>query len=71
MEVLQQHVSAPLPALPADLCRYEPFLTRLMAKSRGERFANAAEIIAAIAALRSTATPDLSATGGEAQPSAA
>jgi len=71
MEVLQQHVSAPLPALPADLCRYEPFLTRLMAKSRGERFANAAEIIAAIAALRSSATPDLSATGGEAQPSAA
>jgi serine/threonine protein kinase len=71
MEVLQQHVSAPLPALPADLSRYEPFLTRLMAKSRGERFTNAAEIIAAVAALRSSATSDLSATGGEAQPSAA
>jgi CheY-like chemotaxis protein len=71
MEVLQQHVSAPLPALPADLSRYEPFLTRLMAKSRGERFASAAEIIAATAALRSSATPDLSATGEEAQPSAA
>jgi DNA-binding response OmpR family regulator len=71
MEVLQQHVSAPLPALPADLSRYEPFLMRLMAKSRGERFATAAEIIAATAALRSSATPDLSATGGEAQPSAA
>ena len=71
MEVLQQHVSAPLPTLPADLSRYEPFLLRLMAKSRGERFANAAEIIAAITALRGSATPDLSATGGEAQPSAA
>jgi DNA-binding response OmpR family regulator len=71
MEVLQQHVSAPLPTLPADLARYEPFLARLMAKSRAERFANAAEIIAATAALRSSATPDLSATGGEAQPSAA
>jgi DNA-binding response OmpR family regulator len=71
MEVLQQHVNAPLPALPADLSRYEPFLTRLMAKSRGERFANAAEISAAAAALRSSVTPDLSATGGEAQPSAA
>ena len=71
MEVLQQHVNAPLPALPADLSRYEPFVTRLMAKSRGERFANAAEIIAATAALQGSATPDLSATGGEAQPSAA
>ena len=71
MEVLQQHVSAPLPALPADLARYEPFLGRLMAKSRGERFANAAEIIAATAALRASANPDLSQTGGEAQTSAA
>ena len=71
MEVLQQHVSAPLPALPADLARYEPFLVRLMAKSRGERFANAAEIIAATTALRASAAPDLSESGGEAQPSAA
>jgi DNA-binding response OmpR family regulator len=71
MEVLQQHVSAPLPTLPADLSRYAPFLARLMAKSRGERFANAAEIIAATAALGSSATPDLSGSGGEAQPSAA
>jgi len=71
MEVLQQHVSAPLPTLPADLSRYTPFLTRLVAKSRGERFATAAEIIAATTALRGSATPDLSATGGEAQPSAA
>ena len=71
MEVLQQHVSAPLPTLPADLSRYTPFLTRLVAKSRGERFATAAEIIAATTDLRGSATPDLSATGGEAQPSAA
>ena len=71
MEVLQQHVSSPLPTLPADLSRYAPFLARLVAKSRAERFANAAEIIAAIAALGGDATPDLSAGGGEAQPSAA
>ena len=51
MEVLQQHVSAPLPVLPADLARYGPFLTRLLAKSRGERFATAEEIIAAAEAL--------------------
>jgi DNA-binding response OmpR family regulator len=71
MEVLQQHVSAPLPTLPADLARYESFLVRLLAKSRGERFTNAAEIIAATTALRASAAPDLSQTGGEAQPSAA
>ena len=71
MEVLQQHVNAPLPTLPADLSRYEPFLRQLMAKARGERFANANEIIAAAAALRATVTPDLAATGGEAEPSAA
>ena len=70
MELLQQHVNAPLPALPPDLTRYESFLGRLMAKSRGERFANAAEIIAAVTGLRGSVTPDLSATG-EAQPSAA
>ncbi len=71
MEVLQQHVSSPLPALPADLSRYESFLARLLAKARGERFANAAEIIAATEALRASVTPDLSVTAGEAQPSAA
>jgi serine/threonine protein kinase len=71
MEVLQQHVNAPLPALPPDLSRYEGFLGRLMAKARGERFANAAEIVAATMALRGSAAPDLSETGGAAQPSAA
>jgi DNA-binding response OmpR family regulator len=81
MEVLQQHVSAPMPTLPADLSRYQPFLTRLLAKSRGERFADAQEIIDAVAALEvsAAAAPDESVTAGaaaaaaasEAQPSAA
>jgi serine/threonine protein kinase len=64
MEVLQQHVSSPLPALPDDLRRYQPFLARLLAKARGERFATAAEIMAAAAALRNGAA-------GEVQTSAA
>jgi DNA-binding response OmpR family regulator len=70
MEVLQQHVSAPIPTLPASLARYQPFITRLLAKARGERFATAAEIIAAAAALGEGAA---SAAGeaGDAQPSAA
>jgi DNA-binding response OmpR family regulator len=58
MEVLQQHVSAPPPVLPATLQRYEPFLARLLAKSREERFANAAEVVAAAAALCAGAKPE-------------
>jgi DNA-binding response OmpR family regulator len=64
MEVLQQHVSAPVPVLPPELARYQPFLGRLLAKARGERFATAAEIIVAAAALSKGAS-------GEAQTSAA
>jgi serine/threonine protein kinase len=75
MEVLQQHVSAPLPVLPPDLSRYEPFTRRLLAKARGERFVNAAEIIAAATALLPAAAGEdhLGETGGTgaAQPSAA
>jgi DNA-binding NarL/FixJ family response regulator len=55
MEVLQQHVSAPLPALPPNLARYQPLLTRLLAKSRGGRPDSAQLIIAAAAALRAGA----------------
>jgi DNA-binding NarL/FixJ family response regulator/predicted Ser/Thr protein kinase len=51
MEVLQQHVAAPLPVLPTGLSRCQPFLERLLAKSRAERFSNAQEIAAAAAAL--------------------
>jgi len=56
-------LSAPVPLLPADLSRYQPFLSRLLAKGRGERFASAAEIIETATALIGTATPDLAATG--------
>jgi DNA-binding NarL/FixJ family response regulator len=58
MEVLQQHVSAPLPVLPPDLARYQPLLMQLLAKSRGERLGSAQEIIAAAAALRAGAAGD-------------
>jgi serine/threonine protein kinase len=53
MEVLQQHVSAPAPVLPQDLARYQELLSKLLAKSREERFASAGQIVAAITALRS------------------
>ena len=48
MDVLQQHVNAPVPMLPKQLMQHEPLLLKLMAKSREERFASAADILAAI-----------------------
>ena len=72
MEVLQQHVSSPLPTLPEDLRRYQPFLARLLAKARGERFASAAEIMTAAAALRNGASGEVQTSApGQAQTSAA
>jgi serine/threonine protein kinase len=75
MEVLQQHVSSPPPLLPPDLARYRPLLARLLAKSRGERFADAAEIVTAATALGAQLGGDPAALGdgpnGEAQSSAA
>ncbi len=52
MEVLQQHVSSPMPPLPHSLARYEPLLQRLAAKNRADRFTKADEIISAVAQLR-------------------
>jgi serine/threonine protein kinase len=51
LDVLQQHVSAPAPQLPQSLERYQPFLTKLIAKQRTERFTTAGEIITAAAEL--------------------
>jgi eukaryotic-like serine/threonine-protein kinase len=52
IEVLQQHVNVPVPQLPERHAHYQPFLNRLLAKSREERYASAEEVIAAIALLR-------------------
>jgi eukaryotic-like serine/threonine-protein kinase len=69
MEVLQQHVSAPPPVLPQDLARYQDLLSRLLAKSRDERFASAGEIVAAVTILRGTLADE--SQGDHSQPSAA
>ena len=58
MEVLQQHVSGPLPMLPPQLARYQTLVTRLLAKSRDDRIGTAAEIIAAATALREGAVDE-------------
>jgi serine/threonine protein kinase len=52
MDVLQQHVNAPLPMLPKALVQHEPLLLKLMAKSREDRFAAAEDILVAIAERR-------------------
>jgi eukaryotic-like serine/threonine-protein kinase len=72
LDVLQQHVSSPPPQLPQDLARYQPLLSRLLAKNRGERFAEAAEIMTLAAELRAGASDSgPHAAGMEAQSSAA
>ena len=52
IEVLQQHVNAPLPALPDRLAHHEPLLSRMLAKAREERCSDATEVLRAIAAAR-------------------
>jgi len=58
MDVLQQHVNAPLPMLPKALVRHEPVLLKMMAKSREDRFTTAGEILTAIAVRRDIVQPD-------------
>jgi eukaryotic-like serine/threonine-protein kinase len=61
IEVLQQHVNLPVPQLPERCAHYQPFLSKLLAKSREERYASAEEVIAAIALLRQAPEPQSSA----------
>jgi ActR/RegA family two-component response regulator len=49
VEVLQQHVTAPVPRLPAALAHHQHLLDGLMAKAREERFASTDEVLAALA----------------------
>lgn len=46
MEVLQLHVSAPVPQLPVAQRRHQPLLEAMMAKSRNDRMHSATAIIA-------------------------
>jgi len=63
MDVLQQHVNAPLPTLPKALVHHEPILLKLLAKSREDRYATAEEVLVALAARR-----DLIQSGGHESP---
>lgn len=52
IEVLQEHVNAPLPQLPERYAQYQPLLDKLLAKSREERFGSADEVLEAIQSIR-------------------
>jgi DNA-binding NarL/FixJ family response regulator len=49
MEILQQHVGAPLPQLPEDLAGFQPILERLLAKKPNDRYDTAAQLAEALA----------------------
>lgn len=52
IDVLQQHVTAPVPQLPHSHVHLQALLEGLIAKSRDDRFANAEQAIEAIAGMR-------------------
>ena len=54
LEVLEQHVNAPVPRLPENLAHHETLITRMLAKERSKRTADAHEVMQAIAAARAT-----------------
>ena len=48
IDVLQQHVMAPVPELPVHQLSYQPLLERLMSKSREQRIASCDELLVAL-----------------------
>ncbi len=52
IDVLQQHVMAPVPELPVHHLFYQPLLERLMSKSREQRIASCDELLTALEQMR-------------------
>ena len=52
IDVLQQHVMAPVPELPAEHLAYQPLLERLMSKSREQRIHTCDELLNALEQMR-------------------
>jgi DNA-binding NarL/FixJ family response regulator len=53
IEVMQQHVDAPRPALPSHVRQFEPIVHRLMARDRDQRFVSAAAVATELSQLAS------------------
>ncbi len=54
IDVLQQHVMAPVPELPVKHLAYQPLLERLMSKSRENRIATCDDLLAALDKMQNT-----------------
>jgi serine/threonine-protein kinase PpkA len=54
MEVIYKHKRADIPEIAPQFAKYEALLRRLLAKSPESRFQSAAELLTAIAALKSS-----------------
>src|SRR4029079_18961462 len=52
IDVLQQHVMAPVPELPAQHLAYQPLLERLMSKSREQRIHTSEALLDALEQMR-------------------
>ncbi|MFT5132435.1 MAG: serine/threonine protein kinase [Gammaproteobacteria bacterium] len=53
IDIVIQHKQGPVPMLPDELSEFQPLLNRMMAKKRGDRFAEAGDLITAIESLQS------------------
>lgn len=51
LSIALKHLSDPLPPLPPQLSMYQPFIDRLTAKDKDQRFANSTEVIRALSTL--------------------
>jgi eukaryotic-like serine/threonine-protein kinase len=68
MDVLRQHVSAPVPVLPAENAEWQWLLDKLMAKDREQRFASAEAVLDALDSVRAGDRLDTSVTPGTETP---
>jgi DNA-binding response OmpR family regulator len=48
IELMQQHVTGERPTLPPELADFEPFIARLMARDRAERYADVGALLTAL-----------------------
>ena len=53
VDTILKHLNAPVPALPAACRRYQPLVTRMLAKDPAARFADAGELLESLAELDS------------------
>jgi len=66
IEVLQRHVTAPVPPLPTEHAHLQPLIDRLLAKTPARRYASAEELLVALAQAAGPGVDDAGSTAGRA-----